>query len=233
MRIQLSAAFAVAGALLLAGCSGPGAAPSVGQTAEAMVSPTSADSLGSDVTASGNGTAAGDIRLAAPSSNRPTVAPLESESSDDSEAAVAYIDEYLAVQWSSGAKPSALDEGSVGDCVFFDWEYSSAPTTTALFQVPCGELHEGEIFGTVTHAGGAFPGKTALHREAGPSCGDVLLEHLEARLIPNATHQILSPTGSRLGIRCADVGVPVQARIPLRTRLFRHLASPAVARRSV
>lgn len=192
MRTRLTVVVTALGAALLTGCSGPDAAATTAPIRTDI--PTAVSGEGAQPTESAVGTGLSSIRLATPLPQRPTVAPLQSIGAEDPADDNAYIDDFLEKQWASGVEASSPGEVAVGDCVFFDWEYSSGPTTTALFPVSCEDPHEGEVFGVITHSDGVFPGSGALGQEAGIPCSDVLLEYLEARLIPYAVHRVMSPT---------------------------------------
>jgi hypothetical protein len=197
MRIRLTAAHVAIGAVLLAGCSGPLASDASAAPAESK-NPTAAPTAGSGSSGSAAGGAAPATgRFATPlpsgssmeSSDEPEVTLSEAEL----EAESAYIDSFLAEQWKAGTKPSTLSAARPGDCVFFDWEYSSGPTQTALFPVPCGEPHEGEVFGVVTHGHQSYPGERALGGEATRVCADFLGQHAE-KLATGYSFRPFSPT---------------------------------------
>ena len=191
MRIQLSAASVVMGALLLAGCTGP-AASDARAAPVGTESTTAAPTAGSGPSGSAGGAPASG-RFATP---LPSGSPTEPEvalSEEESAANTAYIDNFLAEQWNAGAKPSTVGAALPGDCVFFDWEYSSGPTQTALFPVPCDEPHEGEVFGVVTHGNQPYPGEHSLSRESIRVCADFLEQHIE-KLARGHSFRPFSPT---------------------------------------
>ena len=196
MRTKLAAACVVMGGLLLAGCSGP-AAPEASAAPVGTKGPTAAPTAGSGPSgsASGAGPASGSFATPLPSgSSRDSSAePEVALSEEDSTANTAYIDNFLAERWKSGTKPSTLGAALPGDCLFFDWEYSSGPTQTALFAVPCTEPHEGEVFGVITHANQPYPGEQTLSQEATRLCADFLEHHLE-KLAPGHSFRPFSPT---------------------------------------
>jgi hypothetical protein len=192
MRIQLSAAFVVMGGLLLAGCSGP-AAPDASAAPVGTKGPTAGPTAGSGSSGSASGVAPASGRFATPLPSGSSIEPEVALSEEESEANTAYIDSFLAEQWKAGTKPSTLSAAQPGDCVFFDWEYSSGPTQAALFPVPCDEPHESEVFGVVTHGGKAYPGERALGDEATRLCADFLEQHME-KLAPGHSFRPFSPT---------------------------------------
>jgi hypothetical protein len=191
MRIQHSAAFVVMGGLLLAGCSVP--ASDARAAPVGTESPTAVPAAGNESRDAANSVAATSGRFAIPLPSGSPVEPEVALSEEESAANTAYIDSFLAEQWKAGTKPSTLSAARPGDCVFFDWEYSSGPTQTALFPVPCDEPHESEVFGVVTHGDRAFPGELALDRAAGSVCGDFIMQHLSS-LAPGLSFRALSPT---------------------------------------
>ncbi|UNK46410.1 septum formation family protein [Arthrobacter sulfonylureivorans] len=196
MRIQLSAALAVLAALLLSGCSGP-AASDARAAPVGTESPTAVPAAGSGSSGSASSVAPVSGRFAAPlpsgSSTGSSIEPEVALSEEESAANTAYIDSFLAEQWKAGAKPSTVSAALPGDCVFFDWEYSSGPTQTALFPVPCDEPHEGEVFGVVTHGNQPYPGEHSLSRESNRLCADFLEQHIE-KLARGHSFRPFSPT---------------------------------------
>jgi hypothetical protein len=191
MRIRLTVAFAVMGAMLV-GCSGP-AAPDAGAAPAKSTSPTAAPTGGSGSSGSAGGVAPASGRFATPLPSGSSLEPEVALSEEESAANSAAIDSFLAEQWKAGTKPSTLSAALPGDCVFFDWEYSTGPTQTALFPVPCDEPHEGEVFGVVTHADQPFPGERALGDESVRACAAFLEQHLE-KLAPGHSFRPFSPT---------------------------------------
>lgn len=154
---------------------------------------TAEPTAGSGSSGSEGGAAPVTASFATPLPSGSAIEPEVALSKEDAEANTAYVDSFLAEQWKAGTKPSTLSAALPGDCVFFDWEYSSGPTQTALFPVPCTETHEGEVFGVVTHADQPYPGELALNGEAGSVCGDFLMQNLPS-LAPGHSFGPFSPT---------------------------------------
>ncbi|MFT4471322.1 septum formation family protein [Arthrobacter sulfonylureivorans] len=180
------------GGLLLAGCSGPGASDA--RAAPVGTESTTAEpTAGNGLSGSAGGAAPVTANFATPLPSGSAVEPEVALSKEDAEANTAYIDSFLAEQWQAGTKPSPLSAALPGDCVFFDWEYSSGPTQAALFPVPCTETHEGEVFGVVTHADQPYPSGRALGDEAIRWCAEFLEQHLE-KLAPGHSFRPFSPT---------------------------------------
>ncbi|MGW6172544.1 septum formation family protein [Arthrobacter sp. NPDC055138] len=192
MRIQLSAAFVVMGGLLLVGCSGPAASEARAAPA-GMESPTAVPAAGDETSDAAPDAAAASGRFATPLPSGSAVEPEVALSEEESAANTAHTGNFLAEQWKAGTKPSTLSAALPGDCVFFDREYSSGPTQTVIFPVPCDEPHEGEVFGVVTHGDQPYPGELVLGDEATGACADFLEQHIE-KLAPGHSFRPLSPT---------------------------------------
>jgi hypothetical protein len=134
MRIRLTVAFAVMGAMLV-GCSGP-AAPDAGAAPAKSTSPTAAPTGGSGSSGSAGGVAPASGRFATPLPSGSSLEPEVALSEEESAANSAAIDSFLAEQWKAGTKPSTLSAALPGDCVFFDWNIPPDPLRLPSFPCP-------------------------------------------------------------------------------------------------
>ena len=89
-------------------------------------------------------------------------------------------------------EPKRLSDVSIGDCLYFDYDYQAK--TTAIFTVECSTPHEGEVMAAYQHPDAAFPGQQRLREVAGPAFGNARDALREAGQLPTATGQDLTPT---------------------------------------
>jgi hypothetical protein len=122
----------------------------------------------------------------------------------DVDADEAYTNEFLSRAWDT-TEPKSLADVYIGDCLFFDYDYTA--TTTALFTVDCSLPHEGEVLGIFRHHESEYPGQVALWRRAGQAFSDTADSLREAGWITGGfSYQELAPTeadweaGERTGL---------------------------------
>jgi hypothetical protein len=120
------------------------------------------------------------------------------------DADVAYTNEFLSQAWDT-TEATSLVEVSIGDCIFFDYDYTA--TTTALFTVDCSQPHEGEVLAIYRYHESEYPGQVALWGRAGQAFSDAVDSLREAGWITTGfSYQDLAPTeadweaGGRTGL---------------------------------
>jgi hypothetical protein len=180
-------------AAFLVGCSVPQTFPNATQ-----VAPSPALSSNSPSVSAGP-VAAMTVATPAPGSKR-MVAP----GPRDVDADEAYTNEFLSRAWDT-TEPKSLADVNIGDCLFFDYDYTA--TTTVLFTVDCSLPHEGEVLGLFRHHESEYPGQGALWRRAGQAFSDTADSLREAGWITGGfSYQELAPTeadweaGERTGL---------------------------------
>lgn len=187
-RASAGAVAALAAASLLTGCTGAGA--------EQVEIATSAAAPASSAPAAPAGPPATVIAV----TPAPGASPIPSESSEPLEPALSREDmdadrlameEFLDTAWDT-MKPKRLGDVSLGDCLYFDYDYQDK--TTALFTVDCSTPHEGEVMAIYQHPDSEYPGQGNLSKAAGPVLGDAADLMRQAGQLPTNVRRDLMPT---------------------------------------
>jgi hypothetical protein len=102
------------------------------------------------------------------------------------------MEQFLADAWDT-MEPKRLGDVSIGDCLFFDYDYQDG--TTALFTVDCSTPHEGEVMAIYQHPDyDEYPGQGNLSKIAGPVLAGAADSMRQAGQMPTSAHRDLIPT---------------------------------------
>lgn len=188
-RAFIGAVLAMAAASLLTGCTGTGS----GQGETSTAAPTT--------TASASATPTGPTATVTAVIPDAHASPMPSEQPELLDPALAVekadadrltIERFLATAWDT-MEPMRLEDVSIGDCLFFDYDYQNG--TTALFTVDCSTPHEGEVMAIYQHPEyDEYPGQGNLNRIVGPVLADTADTMRQAGQMPTSAHRDLVPT---------------------------------------
>jgi hypothetical protein len=192
-RHGLHMALAMSIAAFLVGCSVPQTSPNATHVTTSPAPSSNSPSVSADPVAvmTAATPAPGSTQMIAPGPR-------------DVDADEAYTNEFLSRAWDT-TEPKSLADVHIGDCLFFDHDYTA--TTTALFTVDCSLPHEGEVLGIFRHHESEYPGQGVLWGRARQAFSDTADSLREAGWITQGfSYQELAPTeadweaGERTGL---------------------------------
>lgn len=101
------------------------------------------------------------------------------------------MERFLTQAWDT-MEPKRLGDVSIGDCLYFDYDYQAK--TTALFTVDFATPHEGEVMAIYRHPDSEYPGQGALDGIADPVVSETADVMRQAGQLPTNARRGLAPT---------------------------------------